>query len=94
MLFDNPDNILHSGGTGTLIVPLVLENQLVIPATATYNLQNKTFVYVNDNGKAKSVAIEPIPLGDGKSVVVSKGIKEGDVIIADGVGLVENGAEL
>lgn len=94
VLFDNPDNILHSGGTGTLIVPLVLENQLVIPATATYNLQNKTFVYVNDNGKAKSVAIEPIPLGDGKSIVVSKGIKEGDVIIADGVGLVENGAEL
>lgn len=94
ILFDNPDNELHSGGAATIIVPLMVKDQIVIPLTATYNLQNKTFVYLNDNGKAKAVAIETVPLDDGQRIVVASGIKEGDEIIAEGVGLVDAGAEL
>lgn len=86
-LFPNPDRILRSGSTGKIIIPKERENVIVIPQKATYELQDKKFVYVvNDSNAVKSVPVTVEPLTDGKSYVVTSGLVPGQRIVTEGVG--------
>ena len=44
--FPNAQRLLRSGGTGTVLIPSVLDSALLIPQSATYEVQDKKFVYV------------------------------------------------
>ena len=72
--------------------PSVRENCIVIPQAATYELQDRIFVYKVVDGRAVSTRIEVFPQNDGKEYIVESGLKAGDVIIAEGAGLVREGA--
>lgn len=86
-LFDNPNGMLRSGSTGSVLIPQVTENAIIIPQKATYELQNLRFVYVvNDSNKAVSAPITVSPLNDGKTFVVTSGLNPGDRIAIEGVG--------
>lgn len=89
--FPNPKKVLRDGGNGTVIVPTRLERRIVIPQGATYELQNKTFVYKIVNGRTQSVAVGLYRLNDGKKYVVESGLQPGDTIIAEGAGLMKEG---
>ena len=54
---------------------------------ATYELQDKVFVYRVVNGKAKSTEIKVIEHSDGEHYVVLSGLSVGDRIISEGAGL-------
>ena len=43
-LFKNPNRVLRSGATGTILVPSVLDSVIVIPQSATTEMQDKKFV--------------------------------------------------
>lgn len=90
--FPNPNNRLRDGGSATVIVPTKLDNCIVIPQGATYELQEKVFAYKVVDGKAQSVPITLFRLNNGTEYVVESGLQEGDVIIAEGAGLVKEGA--
>ena len=90
-VFPNPQHLLRGGGTGTVVLSSVREGVIVIPQTATFELQNKVFVYRIVEGKTKQTAIEVAPLDDGKTYIVESGLTEGDVIIAEGAGLLREG---
>lgn len=90
--FPNPKNLLRDGGNATVILPTNLEKCIVIPQGATYELQEKVFVYKVVDGKAKSVPVTLFRLNNGTEYVVESGLQEGDVIIAEGAGLVKEGA--
>lgn len=90
-VFDNPDLMLRDGGNGTLVIPTTYENEIVIPQIATYEIQNKIFVYKVIDGKAVSYQIEVLPNNNGKEYVVRNGLQLGDVIIAEGAGLIREG---
>ena len=90
--FPNGKNLLREGGSGTVIVPNTRENCIVIPQGATYELQNRVFVYKVVEGKAQSVPVSVFRLNNGTEYVVESGLQEGDVIIAEGAGLVREGA--
>ena len=90
-VFPNPDCLLHNGGTGTVVIPIQMEQCIVIPKTATYELQNRGFVYKVVDGVTRSQAIEVLSLDNGKEYVISQGLQEGDVIVAEGAGLVKDG---
>ncbi len=90
-VFPNSQHLLRSGGTGTVVLSTVREGVIIIPQTATFELQNKVFVYRIDDGKTKQTAIEVAPLDDGKTYIVESGLTEGDVIIAEGAGLLREG---
>lgn len=92
--FPNPKSQLCGGGSATVIVPTTLAQSIVIPQGATYELQNKRFAYKVVNGKAQSVPVTLYPLNNGTEYVVEDGLKPGDVIIAEGAGLVKEGAEV
>ncbi|MCM1483656.1 MAG: efflux RND transporter periplasmic adaptor subunit [Muribaculaceae bacterium] len=88
-LFDNPSGMLRSGSTGSVVMPNVSESVIVIPQKATYELQDRRFVYlVNDSNKIVSAPITVAENNDGKNYVVTSGLKPGDRIAIEGVGTV------
>ncbi len=91
-LFENPEKMLRDGGNGTIVVESDLENVIVIPKVATFEIQTKIFAYKVVDGKATSQEIEVHPFNNGKEYIVTAGLQVGDVIIADGAGLVREGA--
>lgn len=90
-VFDNKDRLLFSGGVGNIILPHKEDNVLVIPQEVTYEIQDKIFVYKVVNGKAKSTEIKVDKLNDGKTYIVRKGLKEGDILISEGVATLKEG---
>lgn len=90
--FPNSEGLLRNGGNGTIVMPYVIKDKVVIPQEATYELQDKIFVYKVVDGKAKSQEIKVIAHSDGKQYVVLSGLSSGDRIIAEGAGLVQEGA--
>lgn len=89
--FPNPGNLLRNGGSATVIMPYDYDNAFVIPQEATYELQDKIFVYKVVNGKTKSSEITVLGMNDGQNYVVLSGLKVGDVIVAEGAGLLHDG---
>lgn len=92
--FPNAKNLLRGGGSGTIILPTTREQSIVIPQGATYELQNKVFVYKVVDGKAQSSPVTVFRLNNGTEYVVESGLQAGDVIIAEGAGLVKEGANV
>lgn len=90
--FDNSRKLLRAGGSATVVVPTTLKQCMVIPQGATYEVQNKVFVYKVVNGKTVSTPVTLFRLNNGTEYVVESGLASGDVIIAEGAGLVKDGA--
>ena len=93
-VFSNPQHLLHNGGAATVVLPTKRSNCIVIPQEATYELQNRVFVYRVIDGKTKATPIEVFRLNNGKEYIVESGLNEGDVIIAEGAGLLKDGIEV
>ena len=86
-LFDNKNGMLRSGSTGQVLIPIHSVSALVIPQKATYELQDRRFVFVvTDSNTVKAVPITVFPVTDGKTFVVTSGIQPGDKIAIEGVG--------
>lgn len=92
--FPNANHLLHNGGSGSVVVSTHRNNCIVIPQEATYELQNRVFVYRVIDGKTKATPIEVFRLNNGKEYIVESGLNEGDVIIAEGAGLLKDGIEI
>lgn len=90
-VFSNPRHLLRNGGSASVLVPSVHKNCIVIPQSATYELQNRVFVWKIVDGKTKSAPITIYKYNDGKNYIVLSGLEPGDVIIAEGAGLMREG---
>lgn len=90
-LFDNPDEMLRDGGNGSLSIKTTYEDVIVIPKVATFEIQNKTFVYKVIDNKAKSAEITIVQGDNGNEFIVKSGLNVGDEIIAEGAGLMREG---
>lgn len=90
-VFPNKNGLLHSGGNGNVILPNHFEDCIVVPKIATFELQDKVYVYEIVDGKATSVMIGVQEIDNGREYIVKSGLKPGDVIIAEGVGLLREG---
>ncbi len=89
--FDNPEKMLRDGGNGSLSITTTYEDVIVVPKVATYEIQNKTFVYKVVDGKATSAEISMVTTDNGNEFIVNSGLTVGDVIIAEGAGLMREG---
>ena len=90
-VFPNYGHLLRNGGSGTISVPTEYKNCIVIPQAATYELQNHVFTWKVVNGKTQSTPISIYKYNDGQTYIVLSGLKTGDVIIAEGAGLMREG---
>ena len=89
--FPNKGGLLHSGGAGSIILPVNYTDCIVVPQVATFELQDKVYVYKVVDGKATSAAIAVDRISNGREYIVNSGLVPGDVIVAEGVGLMREG---
>jgi len=93
--FSNKSQILRSGGTGIVLVPAKMTDCIVIPQKATYEIQDKRFVYVvDDKSTVKGTPIEIFTLDDGQNFVVTSGLKAGDKIVVEGISSLKDGMQI
>lgn len=92
--FPNPNGLLHSGGTGNVILPSIYKDCIAVPQAATFELQDKVYVYKVMDGKAVSSIIDVEKISNGREYIVRTGLVPGDVIVAEGVGLLREGTPI
>lgn len=87
-IFPNPDGLLHSGNTGKVLIPTSYNNIIMVPQTATYTSQDMRFAFVvNDSNAVHAVPIKVSNQDDGQSFIVTDGLKPGERIVIEGVGI-------
>lgn len=90
--FDNPQKILRSGGSGSVVIPIHKDNAILVPQKATYEIQDKHFVYVvGKDNKVKNTEITVLPQNDGTNYVVTGGLKAGERIVVEGINTLSDG---
>ena len=93
-VFNNRNHLLRNGGSGTIIIPTTLKDAIIIPQSATYELQDRIFVYKVIDSKASATEIRVSPQNNGVEYIVESGLEVDDIIIAEGAGLVKEGTEI
>lgn len=92
--FPNEHGLLRSGNTGKVRLFGQAVHGVLIPQGATYEIQNKTFVFqLADSNKVKSVPIQ-IALKKGNYYVLSGGLEAGDKIVLQGLDRLQNGMQI
>jgi membrane fusion protein (multidrug efflux system) len=83
--FPNPDKLLKNGETGKVQMTVPLKNALIIPQKATYEIQDKIYVFVVD--KKGTVRSRNISISSQMPdlYVVGSGLTADDKILVDGV---------
>jgi membrane fusion protein (multidrug efflux system) len=83
--FPNPDKLLKNGETGKVLMTVPLRNALVIPQKATYEIQDKKYVFVVD--KSSVVHSQEIKIkGEIPDLyVIESGLNVNDIILLEGV---------
>lgn len=93
--FANPNSLLRSGGTGVILVPYRKNDALQIPQKATYELQDKKFVYVlQKDGTVKNTEIGILIVDNGQNYVVTSGLKAGDKVVIENVNQLKDGMKI
>lgn len=90
-LFPNPDRELLSGTIGNVILQGVNTDAILVPMSATVELQDKIIAYRLKNGKAEAAYLTVDRLNDGNHFVVEQGLSVGDTLITEGVGQLKEG---
>lgn len=93
--FANPRSIIRSGSSSTIRIPNEVKEKLLIPQSATFELQDKIFaVTVGKDGKTKNVNITVLDITAGNYYVVTSGLKTGDQIVLEGVASLKDGSQI
>jgi membrane fusion protein (multidrug efflux system) len=83
--FPNPDKLLKNGETGKVLMTVPLRNALVIPQKATYEIQDKKYVFLVDKNcvvHSQEIQIK----GEMPDLyVIKSGISSSDTILLEGV---------
>ena len=93
--FDNAQHILRSGGTGSILIPTHASDAIMVPQSATFDVQDKKFVYVVNADKTVATReITVLPQNNGQTYVVASGLRAGERIVVDGVNQLKNGQKI
>lgn len=85
-VFQNPERLLKSGGSGSIVIPHENSSAIVIPQACVTEVQNKKFVYLlGKDNKVVYTEIKVAPQDDGKNYVVTDGLKPGDKYVTNGI---------
>ena len=93
--FPNPDHLLKSGASGSIVVPHVSTSAVIIPQAAVAQVQDKHFVYVvGKDNKVKYTAVTIDPNDDGQNYIITSGLSVGDRIVVNGISSLQDGMEI
>lgn len=93
--FPNPERLLKSGGSGSVVVQRSNSSAIVIPQSAVLSVQDKKFVYVmSADKKVKYTEITVDPQNDGNNFIVTSGLNLGDKYVTNGLAKLSDGMEI
>ncbi len=93
-VFPNDDGLLRSGNTGKIRMPHVSPSVILVPQEATFELQDKVFVFaLADSNRVES---RPIPIAgrSGTYYLVEGGVEPGDRIVYAGLDRLQDGTQI
>ncbi len=83
--FPNPDHLLRHGQTGTLWIRRNLEDAIVIPQRATFEVLDKLYVYVVDDEGLAHQRVITVAFELDDVYVIESGVDVSDTIVLEGV---------
>ena len=92
--FPNPDRLLRHGQRGTVLISRVLNDAIVIPQRATFEVLNKRYVYVVDKEDVAHLREIVIQNELEDLFVIKKGVGVDDKIILEGIRQVHDGEKV
>lgn len=91
-IFSNKDFLLRSGASAKVRINSPHSGVIVIPQSATFELQNKVLVYkVSKSGEISSQVVETYGKS-GTNYVLKSGLEPGDTIVLEGINLIREGS--
>jgi RND family efflux transporter MFP subunit len=82
--FPNHDGLLRSGNTGKIKLGIRYTNQVMVPQSATLELQDKLYVFLLGDSNKVSKQLILIAGKSGRNYIVKNGLKAGDRIVLTG----------
>lgn len=93
--FSNPERLLKSGGSGSVIIKRDDSKAIVIPQSVVSQVQDKKFVYLlGKDNKVKYTEITVNPQNDGNNFIVTSGLNVGDKYVTNGITKLTDGMEI
>lgn len=92
--FPNKNRSIRSGSSGNVVVPYQKNGSIVIPQAATFEIQDKIYVYKVIDGKVEATQVTAFRINNGEEYIIESGLSAGDVIVAEGVGFVRDGSAI
>jgi membrane fusion protein (multidrug efflux system) len=90
--FPNAMGLIRSGNSATIKIPVNIDTALLIPQSATYDMQGKKFVYtLSDKDSTVNTGINVSENAIGKFYMVEDGLRPGDKLIIEGIGSLRPG---
>jgi len=92
--FSNPEKLLKHGSTGTIRLTNTVDNAILIPQQAAFEIQDKNFVYVlGKDNKIKTRSFVPQSRLS-TFYVVKSGLESGETIVCEGLQSLRDGATI
>ncbi|PKB15185.1 efflux RND transporter periplasmic adaptor subunit [Flavobacterium sp. 5] len=89
--FSNPNKTLRSGNTGKVRLGLEHDDAILVPQSATIEMQDKIFVFtVSKENKVTKMPINVIGKS-GTNYLIKDGVKSGDQIVLSGIDKLQEG---
>ncbi|MBW7840613.1 MAG: efflux RND transporter periplasmic adaptor subunit, partial [Chitinophagaceae bacterium] len=92
--FPNPEGLLRHGETGNILMTKPLENALLIPQKATFEIMDKKYVFVIDENNVVRTRHITIGAEMPHLFVVKEGLTENDKILLEGLRKVRDKEEI
>lgn len=90
-VFPNPKQILRHGETGNILIDIPYKNAMLIPQKATYEILDKTYVYVVAKDNKLEQRLISIAAELPHIFIVKSGLNVGDRILIEGLRKVHQG---
>lgn len=85
-IFPNPEHLIANGSSGTIFVPKIYLNAILVPDKSTYEQQGKTYVFQVLKDNTVTPKIITVAGTVNNILIVTDGIQAGDKVVAEGTG--------
>lgn len=91
--FPNPERILRHGGTGNILMTVPFKNAMIIPQKATFEILDKSYVYVVDKDNKLQQKLITIA-AELPHLFIVNGLQDTDKVLLEGLRKVRNGQQI
>ena len=93
-LFPNPDKILKHNASGKVRLMTTVKDAVIVPQKATFEIQDKTYVYVvDDQNQVRMQSITP-RLRFSHFYIIEDGVQSGDKVVYEGLQNMKEGMKI